>query len=76
MQDTSPEAPAQRFSFSAVSTQYVHLRILSNHSNNVNNIIRIGEIAFEEVPFEISPIPGITFLLVIATIARLRHYSH
>ncbi len=50
----------ERFSFSPVSTQYVHLEILSNHGAN---FLGATEIAFEKVPFEFSPISGIIFLL-------------
>ncbi len=53
---------AQTFSFESTRTQYVHLRILNNHGGN---FLEAREVAFERtlVPFEISPIPGITFIL-------------
>ena len=59
-QDSTNQIPVQRFPFPATSTQYVHLNILSTHGSNS---ISAAEIAFEEIPFEFSPIPGITFLL-------------
>ncbi len=59
---------AQRFSFSATTTQYVHLNILNNHGGS---FLGIGKTAFE-VPFENTPISGIIFLLGAGGINYLR----
>ncbi len=59
--ETGFSVPAQRFTFTPTRTRYVHLNIISNHGSN--DFLSAGEIAFEEVPFENTPISGIIFLL-------------
>ncbi len=56
-----PTQSADIFSFTATRARYVHLNILSNYSGG--GPVAINEIAFELVPFEFGPLPGIIGIL-------------
>ncbi len=60
MEGAVRQIPVQTFSFESTRTQYIHLNVLNTHGSNS---LVVREVAFEQVPFEISPIPGIAFIL-------------
>ncbi len=63
--------PVQTYTFEETETRYLHLNIISNHGNA--NSVGLGEIAFQEVPFEFSNLPGMAFLVAVGGLAYFRN---
>jgi len=68
---SQPSTPifAQTFFFTSTETQYIHLNILNNHGGD---FVSAGEVAFQQVPFEFGPIPGIIFMVAAGGINYFR----
>ena len=57
------------FSFSRVSTQYVHFVIPGSDNRDLG----LGQIVFERVPFEFGPIPGVILIVTVGGINYFRN---